>query len=46
VVGQNIGAGKWDRAESASRLAAWLGFLGLTAVGLLLLPLARAIMAA
>jgi putative MATE family efflux protein len=46
VVGQNIGAGRWDRAEAASRLAAWLGFLGLTAVGLLFLPLARPIMAA
>jgi putative MATE family efflux protein len=46
VVGQNIGAGDWERARTASRMAAWLGFLGLTAVGLLLLPFTRAIMAA
>jgi Na+-driven multidrug efflux pump len=46
VVGQNIGAGDWGRAQAASRMAAWLGFLGLTAVGLILLPFARPIMAA
>jgi len=46
VVGQNIGAGRPDRAEAAARLAAWLGFGALTAVGLALVPLAPTIMAA
>lgn len=44
VVGQNIGAGLDERARAAARLAAWLGFLGLTAVGLVLIPFAPAIM--
>ena len=46
VVGQNIGAGKTERAKAASRLAAWTGFVGLTAIGLILMPLARTIMTA
>lgn len=46
VVGQNIGAGHMDRAQAASRLATWLGFFGLTAVGLILLPFVPFIMAA
>ncbi len=44
VVGQNIGAGLEARARAAARLSAWLGFLGLTAVGLGLMPFAPAIM--
>jgi putative MATE family efflux protein len=44
VVGQNIGAGLEARAREAARLSAWLGFLGLTAVGLVLIPFAPAIM--
>lgn len=44
VVGQNIGAGRMDRAEEAGRLCAWLGFGVLTALGLLLLPFAPAMM--
>ncbi len=46
VVGQNIGANRMDRAEAAGRLSAWLGFGLLTALGLLLLPLAPLIMRA
>jgi putative MATE family efflux protein len=46
VVGQNIGANRMDRAEAAGRLSAWLGFGLLTALGLLLLPVARLIMQA
>jgi len=43
VVGQNIGAGRPDRAEAASRLSAWLGFGVMTAVGLALVPVVPAI---
>lgn len=46
VVGQNIGAGRIDRAEQAARLAAWLGFGTLTVVGLVHLPFVPQIMAA
>jgi len=44
VVGQNIGAGQTPRAERAARVAGWLAFLGFTAVGLLLIPIAAALM--
>jgi putative MATE family efflux protein len=44
VVGQNIGAGFEARARAAARLSAGLGFLGLTAVGLVLIPFVPAIM--
>jgi putative MATE family efflux protein len=44
VVGQNIGAGREDRARAAARLSAWAGFIGLTAVGLLLVPFVPLIM--
>lgn len=46
VVGQNIGAGKMDRAEQAARVSAWLAFLGFTAIGLLHLPWLEPLMAA
>lgn len=46
VVGQNIGAGRMDRAEAAGRLCAWLGFGLLTVIGLALVPAAPFIMAA
>lgn len=46
VVGQNIGAGRMDRAEAAGRLCAWLGFGLLTVIGLALIPLAPWIMGA
>jgi putative MATE family efflux protein len=46
VVGQNIGAGHMARAEHAAKVAGWLGFLGFTAVGLLLIPLAEPLMRA
>jgi len=45
VVGQNIGAGLTERAETASRLSAKVGFLGLTAIGLIQIPLVPTIMA-
>jgi Na+-driven multidrug efflux pump len=44
VVGQNIGAGFEARARAAARLSAWLAFLALTAVGLLLVPFVPLIM--
>jgi Na+-driven multidrug efflux pump len=44
VVGQNIGAGRMDRAEEAARVSAWLGFIGFTAIGLLHLPFLRPLM--
>lgn len=46
VVGQNIGAGRMDRAEAAGRLCAWASGGLLTLLGLLLIPLAPAIMTA
>ena len=46
VVGQNIGAGRMDRAEAAARLCAWLSFGLLTAIGLVLIPAAPWIMRA
>jgi len=44
VVGQNIGAGLEARARAAAKLSAWLAFLSLTAVGLLLVPFVPLIM--
>jgi putative MATE family efflux protein len=44
VVGQNIGAGLEARARRAAKLSAWISFLGLTAVGLLLIPFVPLIM--
>ena len=44
VVGQNIGAGLDARARQAARLSAWMGFLILTGIGLLLIPFVPAIM--
>jgi putative MATE family efflux protein len=46
VVGQNIGAGHIGRAGQAAKVAGWLSFLGFTAVGLMLLPLADPLMRA
>lgn len=43
VVGQNIGAGRMDRAEQAARVSAWLSFVGFTIIGLVHLPFLRAI---
>jgi putative MATE family efflux protein len=45
VVGQNIGAGRMDRAEQAARVSGWLAFAGFTAIGLVHLPILRPIMA-
>ncbi len=44
VVGQNIGAGLFDRAAQAGRYAAWLAFLGMGVIGLAHLPFLPAIM--
>jgi putative MATE family efflux protein len=44
VVGQNIGAGRPDRAEAAVRTAAWLGFGSLTLIGLAHIPFVPQIM--
>ena len=44
VVGQNIGAGLDARARDAARLSAWMGFLLLTGIGLLLIPFVPLIM--
>ena len=41
VVGQNIGAGKMDRAEEAARLSGWLAFIAFTLLGLAHLPFLR-----
>jgi putative MATE family efflux protein len=46
VVGQNIGAGFPERAEQAARIAAWLGFVLLTLIGLAHLPFVPWIMSA
>ncbi|MEO6153870.1 MAG: MATE family efflux transporter [Croceibacterium sp.] len=46
VIGQNIGAGQTERAMQGARVAGWLGFLGFTAVGLLLIPVAAPLMRA
>jgi putative MATE family efflux protein len=46
VVGQNIGAGRMDRAEQASKVSGWLAFLGFTGIGLIHLPILRPLMTA
>ncbi len=43
VVGQNIGAGLMERAEQAARVSAWLSFIGFSIIGLVHLPVLRAI---
>lgn len=45
VVGQNLGAGQTERADQAARIAAKLGFVALSVVGVVHLPFARLIMA-
>ncbi len=46
LVGQNMGAGKLDRARAVARASAWLGFIVLTAIGALAFLLARPLVAA
>ena len=46
VVGQNIGAGRMDRAEQAARVSGWLSFIGFSAIGLVHLPLLRPLLTA
>jgi len=43
VIGQNIGAGRMDRAEAAARGTALVSFLFMTALGLMLIPLGPSI---
>ncbi len=45
IVGQNIGAGKMERAEQAARVSGWLSFIGFTVIGMLHLPFIREIYA-
>lgn len=45
LAGQNIGAGKIDRAEQIARLGSWLGFGTLTAFGLLVFLFASPLVA-
>jgi putative MATE family efflux protein len=40
VVGQNIGAGKIDRAERAIAMSGWMAFIGVTVLGVLFYPFA------
>lgn len=46
VVGQNIGAGKMERAEAAARVSGWMAFIGFSAIGLAHLPFLFPIMRA
>jgi putative MATE family efflux protein len=46
VVGQNVGAGRDDRAVAAARLGMLAGFIGLTAAGLVLFVLAEPVVRA
>lgn len=46
LVGQNMGAGKLDRAHAVARASAWLGFVSLTLIGVLGFLLARPLVAA
>jgi putative MATE family efflux protein len=46
VVGQNIGAGRMDRAEQAAKVSGRLAFFGFTAIGLVHLPILHPVMAA
>ncbi len=46
VVGQNIGAGRMDRAEQAARISGWLAFIGFTVIGLAHLPFLEPMMRA
>ena len=46
IVGQNVGAGKWERVKRSATLSAWLGFGSMTAIGLAFFVLARPLTAA
>lgn len=46
VVGQNIGAGRMDRAEATARVSGWMAFIGFSAIGLAHLPFLFPIMRA
>lgn len=35
LVGQNVGAGKIDRAEKVAKLSCWIGFIALSAIGII-----------
>ena len=46
VVGQNVGAGKWDRVKRSATVAAWVGFGSMTAIGVVFFLAARPLTAA
>ncbi len=46
LVGQNIGAGKTDRAAKIAKISTLIGFIGLTALGILLFVIAKPLSAA
>jgi Na+-driven multidrug efflux pump len=41
LVGQNIGAGKVNRAEEVAKVSGWIGFISLTLVGIIIYFLAE-----
>ncbi len=41
MVGQNMGAQKVDRAETGAKYAAWMGFIGLSFIGILFFVFAK-----
>ncbi|MCD6109211.1 MATE family efflux transporter [bacterium] len=45
IVGQNIGAGKIDRAEKTTKLSSFLGFVGLSLIGIIIFIFAEQISA-
>src|SRR5690606_30976268 len=45
LVGQNIGAGKLERAEEVANLSSKIGFFGLTAIGLIFFLFAKQLVA-
>jgi len=45
LVGQNIGAGKMDRAEKITKLSVKIGFISLTAIGIIMFLFAKQISA-
>lgn len=46
IVGQNVGAGHWDRVKRSAAVSAWLGFGAMTAIGILFFFIARPLTAA
>lgn len=46
VVGQNVGAGRWERVRRSAMVSAWLGFGSLTVIGAVFFLAARPLTAA